>query len=86
MKRTVLILVACILLISPALALGLSRSRLEPPPSMQLKAQTKFVPPYEGEVIMTLRPVIITVPARAGIGSSSAQSTERAGNAKDHEQ
>jgi hypothetical protein len=65
MKRTVLILVACILLISPALALGLSRSRFERPPRTQLSAQTKLIPRYEGEVVMTLRPVIITVPARA---------------------
>lgn len=65
MKRTVLILVACILLISPALALGISRARIEPPPRTEPKAQPKFIPPDEREVVMTLRPLIITVPARA---------------------
>ena len=63
MKRTLLILLACILSISPALALRLSRSHIEPPPRTQPTA--RFTPPDEREVVMTLRPVIITVPARA---------------------
>lgn len=64
MKRTPLILLACILLISPALALGLSRSHIEPPPRTQPTARTRFIPLDEGAVVMTLPPLIITVPAR----------------------
>ena len=61
MKRTLLILLASILLISPALALRLSRSHIEPPPRTQPNA--RFTPPDEGAVVMNLQPLIITVPA-----------------------
>lgn len=67
MKRTVLFVIAGILLITSAVALGLSLARIWPPLPPEAVPETKRVERVElgeREVVITLPPVIITSAVR----------------------
>ncbi len=62
MKRTVLVLLASILFITSALGFGIALGRLWRPHRSMPVAEAELIVPDQREVVMTLPPLVITVP------------------------